>query len=169
MAPTRPLAALTELETEVLCSLARDGRVLELGTYRGRSTLALAAVASEVWTVDWHRGAPGMKTPDSLPDYWHNLQESGLADKVVSLAGRFAQALPRLESRSFDLVFVDGWQDLADARFNLLQASRLVRAGGTITAHDWGRGVVDRAAADLGFPAPLVHDSLAVWPPGPGR
>src|ERR1700726_2241877 len=95
---------------EAASRYAPVGPVLEIGTYRGKSTIYLAAAARAagqlVVTVDHHRGSeehqpgwdyhdPGLIDPatgrlDTLPTLRATLAAAGLEDTVVVVVGRSA-------------------------------------------------------------------------------
>src|ERR1700730_14525863 len=50
---------LTEPEGRKLAELSRGKRVLELGTYLGRSAICIAQTAVNLLTIDWHQGDDG--------------------------------------------------------------------------------------------------------------
>jgi hypothetical protein len=78
---------LTPDEGQALMNLAHGAVVLELGAYRGRSTIALASVAKRVVSVDWHRGDPAVGNSDTLGRFMANVEAAGMRDKVVPVVG----------------------------------------------------------------------------------
>src|SRR5262245_41847662 len=87
-----PEGWLTAAEALYPSALARDRLVLELGSYKGRSTAALAQTALQVVSVDWHRGDEG--TPGggwTLPEYCAALRALGLWGRVVPVIGRIEE------------------------------------------------------------------------------
>lgn len=101
--------------------------LLEVGTYCGRSTILLAAVAQEgktlAVTVDHHRGSeeqqpgweyhdqdlvdPAVGLMDTLPTFRRALHAAGLEDHVLALVGRSPQAAA-VWGKPLALVFIDG-------------------------------------------------------------
>ncbi|MBA0050038.1 class I SAM-dependent methyltransferase [Streptomyces sp. AJS327] len=101
--------------------------LLEIGSYRGRSTLLLADAARtagvQVVTVDHHRGSeeqqPGWEyhdpetvdprtgRMDTLPLLRRTLAEAGAEEDVIVIVGR-SPRVARLWGGRFGLVFVDG-------------------------------------------------------------
>ena len=86
-----PAGWLTPAEADELRRLAAGRTVLELGAWKGRSTVVLAEVASYVVSVDRHRGIPGHG--ESLDEYLANVRD--LANVAVVIAG-FADIVPHL-------------------------------------------------------------------------
>jgi predicted O-methyltransferase YrrM len=107
---------------------------LELGAWKGRSTVALARHAKLVVSVDWHRGDAGTGPGDTLIEYLANIRE--LAN-VVPVLSRFEDFLPLLGYWNFDMVFVDGAHDRESAKSDLQAARRLCHRGGVIASHDY--------------------------------
>ena len=159
--PTDITTALTVAEATTLRELADGKAVLELGAHYGFSTIVLAAVTKELHSVDWHKGDPHAGLADSLLTYRENLRRYGVEDKVISHVGRFGDVLPAFRDHYFDGCFVDGEHDfdsvVADGRL----AWGLVRPGGWVAFHDYGRYGVKRAVNALARPDRIV-DTLAV-------
>lgn len=159
--PADIATALTVAEATNLRDLADGKVVLELGAHYGFSTIVLASVTKKLHSVDWHKGDSMAGHSDNLLTYRENLRRYGVEDKVVTHVGRFGEVLPAFRDHYFDGCFVDGEHDfdsvVADGRL----AWRLVRPGGWIAFHDYGRFGVKRAVDALARPDHIV-DSLAV-------
>lgn len=159
--PTDITTALTVAEATKLTELAAGRVVLELGAHYGFSTVVLAAVSKELHSVDWHKGDSHAGHADSLLTYRDNLRRYGVEDKVITHVGRFGDVLTPFRDHYFDGCFVDGEHDfdsvVADGRL----AWRLVRPGGWVAFHDYGRFGVKRAVDSLARPDRVV-DTLAV-------
>ena len=151
---TLPHGWLTRDEADALGALARDRTVLELGAWKGRSTVVLAAAARYVVSVDRHRGIPGHDT-DSLPDYLSHVRDLNNVAIVVASFDEFVPLLGR-----FDLVYVDGDHDsgsvLRDTQHALTVRPKVV------AFHDWDFAEVrDTATLVLGTDPDTVVGSLA--------
>lgn len=126
-------------ECEKLAAIAKDALVLELGTFAGRSTIALASVAREVHTVDWHKGDQHSGSYDSLPEFVSNLQRYNLLAKIVAYVGKNEDVLPALRHLySFDVAFIDSDHSLEAVERDIRLTRPLIRAGGIIAFHDYG-------------------------------
>jgi SAM-dependent methyltransferase len=156
-------SSLTEAECGLLAELAAGGRVLEVGSWLGRSTIALASAAETVHAVDWHRGDAHTGPLGTLTPFLRNLVRYGARDRVVVHVARVEDVAPVLAPRSFDLAFIDGLHTEDAVRRDAALLVDKVRDGGLLAFHDYGRpeygvtGVVDR----LGTPARVV-DTVAV-------
>jgi len=130
---------MTVAEANKLTSLATGKRVLELGSHFGFSTVVLSQVAAEVHAVDWHLGDAQAGQGDTLPVYWQNLLQCGRPELVVTHVGRFEEVLPLFKAAAFDLIFIDGAHDGKSVERDVTLALRLVRLGGVLAFHDYGR------------------------------
>jgi Methyltransferase domain len=135
-------SAITHEESMQLVELASGCNVLELGAQYGYSTVLLAQVAKLVCSVDWHQGDPQAGMTDSWDTFVHNLKDYGVTDVVHPLRGRFEDVLPQLASQGveFDGAFIDGAHDPVSVQRDLDLTVPLVRSGGWIAFHDYGRG-----------------------------
>jgi len=101
-----PQGWLTAHEAEKLAELATGRAVLELGAWKGRSTVAMASTAAYIVSVDRHMGIPGTDDSDSLPAYLEAVRYLPNVAAVVAdwelLAGHF---------KEFDMVYIDGDHD----------------------------------------------------------
>lgn len=123
------------------------GRIVEIGSYRGRSAIMLAraaAGAAAVVAVDPHAG------DDRGPRQIHgsaaegeadhaafraNLERAGVADAVHHVRRPSLDALSEVGG-DLDLVYVDGAHRFAPARADLAGWGARVRPGGTLLVHD---------------------------------
>lgn len=150
---------LTKAEGDQLRELARGKRVLELGSYLGRSTVAMAEVALEVVSLDWHGGDDGTGPANTLASFRANLASLAVAEFVTVMVGRIEDRSHELDDHSFDLVFIDSAHDERSVERDTAVARRVVKPGGVIAYHDWQYPSVQRGSGISG----RVHlvDSLA--------
>jgi SAM-dependent methyltransferase len=127
--------------------------------------VVLARSARVVHSVDWHRGDEDAGWTDSLPVFTENLRRHGVADSVVVHVGAFDQVLSLLVPGRFDLVFVDGAHDFASVAGDVAEALRLVKPGGAMALHDWGRFEVAEAVRSVTDLPADVTDHLGVLRP----
>jgi len=112
--------------------------ILELGAQYGFSTIVLAKTARVVHSVDWHQGDSMAGHLNSLDHYFGNLQRH-VARNVVTHVGRFEDVVPLFALGAFDGCFLDGEHDLTSVQRDSAMAMRVVKPGGWLAWHDYGR------------------------------
>ena len=142
---------LTDAQARLLHDRARalgsDGTVVEIGSFRGRSSIVLAAAApagAEVVAVDPHGGGdrgPGEIAPDAARGdednaaFCANLAAAGVARRVRHVRKPSSEALGDVDG-DVDLLFVDGAHRFGPARSDIVQWGDRVASGGTMLVHD---------------------------------
>jgi hypothetical protein len=149
---------LSFAEGRALWELARGKRVLELGRFHGRSTVAAAQSADELVSVD--------VADPAVAAGW--LARFGVGDRVTLRRDTFAAAVPRLGR--FELVLVDGEHDAANVRADVELALSALAPGGVLACHDYPdpswpdvRRVIDEIAAARGLVRVRQADYLGVF------
>lgn len=133
-----------------------DGKVvLELGAWKGRSTMVLSEVAHYVVSIDRHQGIEDVGGEDSLPDYLTAIRP--LANVAIVVA-RFQDFLPLLDE-SFDLVFIDGDHDFDSVQRDITLA--LLLNPKVVAFHDWDFDDVQRAGGQVFGEPDNVRGSVA--------
>lgn len=142
-------SALADDESRELYALARGRRVLEMGTYFGKSAIVMAQSAAVVHTVDNHRGdstigyAGDTPVPPFLVPFFTALHEYGLSGKVCVHVGDFDHVVTRFGRAVFDMVFHDGDHTFEAVQHDLDIAHTTIVPGGTLAVHDYGRAGMD--------------------------
>lgn len=149
--------------------LGNSPRILEIGSYRGRSANAMAHALKgkkgEIYCLDIWRDfdkqptGPLQNDPTAanLPptdyavfeDFLRNIEWFG--EKVRVLRGSTKQFQHFLPERFFDLIFIDAAHDYENVAFDISVAKRCIKHGGVICGHDFhsmGHGV-RQAVAEL--------------------
>lgn len=107
----------------------RAQKILEIGSFYGHSTLALAASLPKNGKIISIEHNPKFAAKTS-----QNLEQAGFKDNLEMLIGEAPLELSKLETRhnagSFDLVFIDA--DKRNYKLYWERSLRLVRAGGMI-------------------------------------
>ena len=120
------------------------GAVVEIGSFRGRSTIVLASAADAVVAIDPHAGSdrgPQEIAPDAalgnadLDAFQANLARAGVADRVRHVRSASAQALGEVDG-AVALLYVDGAHRYGPARADLAGWGRRVSPGGAMLVHD---------------------------------
>jgi hypothetical protein len=140
---------LTEGQAQRLWAAASSrerpaGAVVEIGSFRGRSTVVLALAAGSVVAIDPHAGSdrgPQEIAPEaSRGDADHaaflaNLEGAGVADRVRHVR-KFSDAAHSDVGGPLSLLYVDGAHRLGPARADVAGWGGRVVGGGTMLVHD---------------------------------
>jgi SAM-dependent methyltransferase len=128
-------------------SVPPGGRIVEIGSFRGRSAIVLAqAVAggAEVVAIDPHagndRGPQEIETSreqgeDDNRAFRENLERAGVARAVRHVRMPSQDALAEVRGE-VDLLYVDGAHRLRPATLDIARWGARVRPGGTMLVHD---------------------------------
>lgn len=160
---------MTPEEVSALVELARGKYVLEVGSWLGHSTVAMAQVARCVWAVDWHRSDAELAasiggTFDSARPFLDNLDAAGVRDRVVAVIGRSEEVLFRLGLRAFNLSFLDGGHSADQVFVDARGAIEATTRPGVLAAHDYGLFGVAEGLARAGLRQPTrTVGSLAIF------
>ena len=125
------------------------GRIVEIGSYRGRSAIVLALGAgggAEVVAIDPHaghdRGPRQIHGTSEQGDadnraFTANLERAGVAGAVRHVRRESGEALGDAHADGpLDLLYVDGAHRFGPARQDVVRWGRRVRPGGTLLVHD---------------------------------
>jgi predicted O-methyltransferase YrrM len=114
------------------------GRILEIGSHQGRSTVVLAAAAAEagaeVIAVDPFVAGGMFGGPATRQRFVANVAAAGLADRVRLVERRSTELRPSW-SEPLALLFIDGKHDYWTVRDDLRWAAHLP-AGAALLVHD---------------------------------
>lgn len=142
----RALAAvgwMSEAELSYLAEVAaKSPLIVEIGSWKGRSTLALACnCPGIVYAVDTWKGTE--QQGDELAqheDGWlfgqFTRNMAGL-DNIQPLVMTSLLAAEWLRNRRFDLVFIDGYHTYEGVRDDILAWTPLLNHGGILCGHDY--------------------------------
>lgn len=140
-----PVSEGTAALLTVLAATSSPATVVEIGTGAGVSGTALMRglpASSVLTTID--------TDAEALRAAREAFTEAGHpANRTRMITGRSRTVLPRLSSRSYDMVLIDA--DHASLMFHLEQAARLLRPGGLLIVND----VLDQDRV----PRPAVRES----------
>lgn len=150
----------------LLYLLSRDlppgGVTLEIGSYKGLATTALAfgvrdGAHDRVHTVDPHTGdlqaleAAGVDRLPSEDDFKRNVARAGIAEHIVSYTMTSDELATRWEGGPIRLLFVDGWHSYDGAGSDLRNWVPLVVPSGVVVVDDFHNyPEVRRAVEDAG-------------------
>lgn len=123
------------------------GRIVEIGSFRGRSTIVLAMAApptAQVVAIDPHAGNDrgpqeiegfASAAADDHARFRSNLDRAGVADRVTHLRMFSDSALDHVAG-PVDVLYVDGAHRYGPARADLRDWGTRVAPGGTMLVHD---------------------------------
>jgi predicted O-methyltransferase YrrM len=132
---------------ETARSLPPGSRVVEVGSWKGRSTVALcegliASTGSRLWAVDTFLGDPGVAhtVGDFDPEAVVAAFEANTADyeTLTLLRAESARAAAAFEDGSLEWVFIDADHTYAAVVEDIRVWSPKLRPGGLISGHDFG-------------------------------
>ena len=159
-----------------------DPVAVEIGSWKGRSTVAIASAfrdrgAGTVYAVDPHCGArPHRLTgeDDTQAAFEANIARAGLTGHVQLLRMLSADARP-LVTRPIDLVFIDGSHLYEDVLRDIELWTRDLAAGATVALHDViffdgvNRAVRERVLRRGSLRMPRLVDDTLLLDHAPGR
>ena len=142
---------MTDAQAEMLWTSAAgldgDARIVEIGSYHGRSAIVLArasATSASVTAIDPHAGNDrGPQQIEGTPDegeadhqrFLANLRDAGVQDRVRHVRLPSSEALDAVEG-DIDLLYVDGAHRYAPARDDIARWGARVSPGGLLLIHD---------------------------------
>jgi predicted O-methyltransferase YrrM len=132
---------------EAAAQCPAGGRIVEIGSFQGRSTIVLASAAPDaatVFAIDPHAGND--RGPQEIAGYGAeadadhlafvaNLQRAGMSDRVTHLRMFSDAALDELDG-AVEVLYIDGAHRFAPARADIRDWGRRVSDGGTLLIHD---------------------------------
>jgi hypothetical protein len=150
----------SELEAEALRTAALHANVLEIGTWKARSTVHMAQVAKHVITIDHFRGDRWTGAANTLPEAWANLDRFAVRDRVTLIAADFRVVVPLLDLARIMLFYYDADHsyEATVAALELVVPRLPDRAA--IAVHDYDYPDVARAVRELKDERRM---SLTVW------
>ncbi len=142
---------MTRSQGRALYDAARDcprgGKIVEIGSFQGRSTIVLASAAPDgatVYAIDPHAGNDrgpqeisgfAAAAADDHATFLANLEAAGVRDRVTHVRMFSDAALTEIDG-PVDVLYVDGAHRYAPARADIRDWGRRVAPGGTLLIHD---------------------------------
>lgn len=146
-----------------LMALDIPGDVVEIGSFKGKSTVCLAHALKnnpnnqgKLFAVDPHTGGINYvkKHPEavdqlnSLADFLDNIHKFHVHDIVVPLVCRSSDAFDIWRRGDIKFVYVDGWHSYDAAYNDIIRWGSIVKKGGVIAVDDYSWDDVKKAIAD---------------------
>jgi len=140
---------LSDGEAKYLYSLARfgpgQGSIVEIGSWKGKSTIVLAAGSTisrreNIYAVDPHRGGPdqeslGLMNIDTEPEFRANIAAAGVESQVIPIVKGSTDAA-RDWRGPIRLLWIDGDHSYEAVKSDFLLWEPFVVQGGIIAFHD---------------------------------
>ncbi|MEC9373784.1 MAG: class I SAM-dependent methyltransferase [Planctomycetota bacterium] len=118
--------------------------IVEIGSYRGKSTVLLALgcadVQGKVTAIDPHMPAPGCSIVFDEEDervLRETIRKHGVADRVDHWVMTSVEARPKWGETPIDMLWIDGDHSEEGVRTDLEHWAPLVRVGGIVAGHDY--------------------------------
>jgi predicted O-methyltransferase YrrM len=144
-------------------SIPRGGNIVEIGSFKGRSTCCLAGGCQSrgrVFAIDSFDGGPNLPRADSLADFRRNLSRCGLSAHVEPVVG-LSFDIAKSWNQPIHLLFIDGSHNYEDVLADFEQFFPNVVPGGKVALHDVNSGdwpgvrrawmQINRALTDIGY------------------
>jgi predicted O-methyltransferase YrrM len=128
---------------QVVRQLTAPAVLAELGSYVGRSTVAIAAVMpadSRLWCVDHFQGSretQGMTAGGQFDSFQKNMEAFGLRSRIEVLPMTTLQAADRFQPESLDFLLVDASHDYASVKADLERWYPKLKRGGFLVCDDY--------------------------------
>lgn len=155
--------SVSELDWLIRQAATRQ-RIVEVGGFCGRTTLALAmATLGTVTTVDTWRGEP-QDFPDLVGDALFAAWEQTVAEYIdLGVVNHFTGTLTqyaRNRRKPVDFVFIDGDHTRAGVIADCHAALRIASPGTLIAGHDWPHPGLEAAVREVFPHAECVVDRI---------
>lgn len=122
---------LTYGEGKKLSEIAKGKKVLEIGSYCGRSTICIGQTASHVVSVDPHDGRGTPFPRGTFEAFQENLEKYG----ITNVDAYQTTELP--EDDRFDLVFIDAAHDYKNVARDIERSIAVLADDGLLAFHDY--------------------------------
>jgi hypothetical protein len=152
-----------QLYVEQIVHFLKPKRILEIGSFEGRSTVFMLEKSSEFNEVEiicvdtWTGGSEHISIDfTSVESRFDDNVTIGLrncrnSSTITKLKGTSRYQLPKLMSseQKFDLVYLDGSHEPPDVLFDLVCSFQMLNKGGVLIADDYKWSPLPRGKEDL--------------------
>lgn len=150
-------------EGSMLAGLAIGKDCLEIGSFKGKSTVAMAQVAKSVLAIDTFLADGSGQTQKSslttLDEFLSNIEGYNNIEYKV---GRSQDILPTL-NKSFDLVFIDGLHIYGQVCLEIKLCLDLIKEDGIFVFHDFIMGQVKQAVVKTFDESKILGVQSLAW------
>ena len=171
--PTEIPGWLHPEEGRALADLSKGKRVLEIGSYCGKSTVCIARSASSVTCVDYFDGRATPEPQSTFETFQASCKKYGVSDKIT-----LCHPDESIPQPGYDFIFIDGNHDREFVEKDIQKSLAVLNEGGLIAFHDyrlkpnefdagWDEGVTQAVNAFVASGAEIIarHKTLAVVRP----
>lgn len=137
-----PGASILDAEGRLLYKLAskcKQGVIVEIGSWKGRSTIWLAKGArAKVYAIDPHEGTRTHKyggCENTYDEFIKNMERAGVSDMVVPVVKTSEEAVKDWD-KPVGLIFIDGEHSCEAVKFDFDNWVPHLVEGGVIALHD---------------------------------
>jgi predicted O-methyltransferase YrrM len=118
------------------------GVLIEVGSYKGRSTVVLASAAVDsgvkttLFAIDPHQGVltDGMRVSPTWDEFNANIKASGVASSIAAI--RTSSSNYQTNAK-VSVLFIDGLHDFESVLIDYNSYGKLVEPGGVVAFHDY--------------------------------
>jgi predicted O-methyltransferase YrrM len=142
---------------------AVGGAIVEIGSYKGRSTVCLALGSSDGHRVAVHAVDPHVSSMQedlhegsSWEIFQRNVREAGIEELVVPWVCRSDEVFERWQ-QPISLLWIDGDHSYETTRQEVLNFTPFLQDGATVAFHDLPIEGVQRVIAEVVVPAAHFH------------
>jgi SAM-dependent methyltransferase len=118
--------------------------IVEIGSWKGRSTIALALGIQargdgKVFAIDPHTGTsdgPEVGPASTVTDFRKNIEAASVQDVVELMLTASHEARPRFDNQSVDVLFVDGSHHYEDVRRDIIEWQSALKHTASVAFND---------------------------------
>lgn len=145
----------------------RHYRIAEVGSWKGRSTVALAEnTKGMVFAIDTWKGSPEHSADQVGPEGWlfEQFSQNVKGLPIIPIMGTSLAAAKHFRDgqfRLFDMIFIDAAHDAESVRADIVAWWPLLQPGALMCGHDYGTwpGLDEAVKAELG----RVKVRASIW------
>lgn len=134
---------LSDAEGAALQELARGKRVLEIGSWKGRSAVSMAlGGALHVYCLDHFKGdsyTGNVSAVETFRQFSENVEKFGVQDRISVLLGRSDDLLAVIDFSFFDLIYYDADHTHEATRKALTYFELFASEGSIWAVHDYDK------------------------------
>ena len=140
----REQVELDRIVCEFQHSIGRGLNILEIGSYRGQSTVLLAQYGNVIAIDLWGEVNHGTMHPDSygkvnLQSFVENVSQFGLLGaRIFPIVGT-SEILERMHPEPLDLIYIDADHSYEPCRADIYRSIIYLQPGGMLLCHDYKR------------------------------